>query len=62
MRTVTASMPKALVEELDAIAQREERSRSKVIEMILRRELESLKTFRSASLGPPQKKKNEDSA
>lgn len=45
MRTVTASMPKDLVAELDAIAAREERSRSKIIEMILRDELERSRLF-----------------
>ena len=38
-RTVTISIPKELVNKIDAIAEAEERSRSKMIEILLKKEI-----------------------
>ena len=52
MRTVTVSMPKHLVEQIDAIAAKDERSRSKIIERILREQVE---LFEQSAVQPPVK-------
>jgi metal-responsive CopG/Arc/MetJ family transcriptional regulator len=41
MRSITVLIPKALVEKIDALAMEEERSRSKMIEILLRNKLNS---------------------
>lgn len=39
MRSITVLIPKALVDKIDALAKEEERSRSKMIEILLRNKL-----------------------
>ena len=39
MRSITVLIPKALVDKIDALAMEEERSRSKMIEILLRNKL-----------------------
>ena len=41
MRSITVLIPKALVEKINALAMEEERSRSKMIEILLRNKLNS---------------------
>ena len=41
MRSITVLIPKALVDKIDALAMEEERSRSKMIEILLRNKLNS---------------------
>lgn len=47
-RTVTLSIPKSLIAEIDEIAAKHERSRSKLIELMLREEVAHYQTTKEA--------------